>query len=100
MADETHPDLAPHETELRGAWIREVGGRPVNDAAEERIRWLVAHRLEHIGTSADGWDWLFRDPRDQRLWELTYPEGSLHGAGPRRLAEIDRDTALARYGRG
>jgi hypothetical protein len=99
MADETHQDLAPDETELRGAWIPGADGRPSNDAVEERIRWLVAHRLTHVATSADGWDWLFRDPSDHRLWELTYPQGSLHGAGPRRLAMIGREAALARYGR-
>lgn len=98
MSDEAYPDLAPGETELLGQWIEQPDGRVVGDPVDERIRWLTINRLAPLGTTSDGWDWLFRDPRDGRLWELTYPQGSLHGSGPRRLALIAPEVALARYG--
>lgn len=90
--------LAAGETELRGALALGLTGEP--DETEARIRWLVAHKLEPQGSASNGWDWLFRDPRDGRLWEQTYPLGSLHGAGPRRLAVITPDVAHAKYGHG
>ena len=88
--------LAAGETELRGARASGVTGDP--DEVETRIQWLVAHVLEPVGSASDGWDWLFRDPRDGRFWEQTYPLGSLHGPGPRRLAVIAPDAARAKYG--
>ena len=87
--------LAPGETELRGARALGITGEP--DDVEARIVWLVAHELEPLGSASNGWDWLFRDPRDGRLWEQTYPLGSLHGAGPRRLANIALEQARAKY---
>jgi hypothetical protein len=90
-----HPVLAPAEVLLQGTLSHDVTGRP--DVHELRIRWLVADCLEPLGTTANGWDWLFRDPRDGRWWEQTFPLGSLHGSGPRRLAVIDRTAALAKY---
>jgi hypothetical protein len=89
VSGEQYAELSESESELRG----EVSG----DAADERIRWLAINRLEALGTTSAGWDWLFRDPRDGRLWELTFPEGSLHGSGPRRLRSISAEEALARY---
>lgn len=92
------PELTAAETELTGARATGVHGAP--DEVEMRIQWLVAHRLEPLGCASGGWDWLFRDPRDGRLWEQTYPLGSLHGAGPRRLAIITAATARRKYGFG
>jgi hypothetical protein len=89
VSGEGYAELSQSESELRG----EVSG----DAVDERIRWLAINRLEALGTTSDGWDWLFRDPRDGRLWELTFPQGSLHGSGPRRLRLMSTDDALARY---
>jgi hypothetical protein len=98
VSDEPFPDLGPTESELRGRWIAQPDGRVGGDRVDERIRWLTIHRLEALATTSDGWDWLFRDPRDGRLWELTFPQGSLHGSGPRLLTVIDPELALARYG--
>jgi hypothetical protein len=90
-------ELEPGETLLEGALADEITGSP--DEVESRIRWLVTNRLEPLGRSTDGWDWLFRDPQDGRLWEQTFPKGSLHGPGARRLAVIDPESARGRYGR-
>ena len=98
MHDETlQRDLGESEEALQGSLSQGITGAP--DAVESRIRWLVAHRLESLATAAGGWDWLFRDPRDGRLWELTFPLGSLHGPGPRRMAVIERGIAAGKYAR-
>ncbi len=88
--------LAPGLTRLAGGWKHEIGG-PTDDA-DARIFRLVSEVLEHVATSAQAWDQLFRDPRDGRYWELTFPHGSLHGGGPRELAVMDATAAAAKYG--
>jgi hypothetical protein len=93
---EPFQDLAPREREVVGRWLVMGDGRTA-DAVELRIRWLVSARLLPLGSADDGWEWLFRDPRDGRLWELTFPEGSVHGSGPRRLAVIDAGAAKIKY---
>lgn len=94
--DTLHADLADEERLLQGALSHGVSGAP--DPVEARIRWLVTSRLRPVGQADDGWAWLFRDPRDGRLWEQTFPLGSLHGGGPRRLAVVDRAYAREKYG--
>ncbi|MDB4899207.1 MAG: hypothetical protein JWN53_1015 [Gemmatimonadetes bacterium] len=95
--DALQRDLGEHEVALQGSLSQGITGTP--DAVETRIRCLVAHRLETLGSTDAGWTWLFRDPRDGRLWELTFPSGSLHAPGPRRLAVVQRETAEEKYGR-
>jgi hypothetical protein len=90
---EAGEDLVSDEVELRGGW----GGGGEPDAVERRIRWLVAHRLEALASADGGWSWLLRDPRDGRLWELTFPTGSIHGSGPRRLAVTTPEHAAEIY---
>jgi hypothetical protein len=96
-ATSSFDDLSPDETQLTGRWLESAQGN-TDDAVETRIKWLVANRLVALGRSTDGWDWLFRDPRDGRLWELTFPLGSLHGSGPRTLRVVSTDDASAGYG--
>jgi hypothetical protein len=76
-------DLAPDEHLLVGAWV-EHDARTTHDDVDRRIFWLV--------------DQLYRDPRDGRFWELTFPQGSLHGGGPRRLEWVDASVAREKYG--
>jgi hypothetical protein len=96
MSGEGFRDLEPTESQLTGQWLEGQGGSN-GDAVEQRIRWLTAKRLVALGTASGGWDWLFRDPRDGRLWELTFPLGSIHGSGPRRLAVISPADARSKY---
>lgn len=84
-------DLAPDEVELRAS-----GGE--HDPIDARVLHLVRERMERIASSSDGWDTLFRDPRDGRLWELTFPEGNLFAGGPRRLSVIAEADAREKYG--
>jgi hypothetical protein len=70
------------------------------DDVDRRIFLLVTRRLEHRGIAAGGWEQLYRDPRDGRFWELTFPQGSLHGGGPRQLTRITGAAAQVKYGAG
>ena len=88
-------DLAPDERVLVGAWTDGPGSE--HDEADRRIFWLVSRRLIPLAVTEGGWRQLFRDPRDGRLWELTFPHGSLHGGGPRRL-ECVAALVAERYG--
>ena len=68
------------------------------DEVDRRIFWLVTRRLVPRGIVHSGWEQLFQDPRDGRYWELTFPEGSLHGGGPRLLTNVDPRLAHEKYG--
>ena len=89
--------LGPEETHLVGRWIV-VGGGTQSDATAKRIESLVRDRLVRVGVTADGWDTLYRDPADGRLWEHVYPQSSLHGGGPPSLVVISASDATQKYG--
>ena len=90
-------DLAPDEHLLVGAWI-EHETRSTHDEVDARILWLVTRRLVACGHAGGGWDQLYRDPRDGRFWELTFPHGSVLTGGPRRLEAVDASVAREKYG--
>jgi hypothetical protein len=96
MSDHAFPDLEPDERELAAVIGQDASGR-FRDPVDERILWLTSRRLERVAATSDGWDQLYRDTRDGRYWELTFPQGSLHGGGPRRLTAIEREDAEAKY---
>jgi hypothetical protein len=81
-----HEYLLPTEVKISGA------------AASRRIHYLVTHRLVRLGTDASGWETLYRDPQDGRLWEHTYPQSGMHGGGPPALHVISPQAAAAKYG--
>ena len=88
-------DLESDERELVGAWIADRG-RVVADDTCRRIEWLVGQRLEQVA-NAGGWEVLFRDPRDGRLWECIYPRSEMHGGGPPALRLVALSTAVLKY---
>ena len=96
MADESTA-LGPEETRLMGQWAV-IQGAIQSDAIAKRIESLVRDSLVRVGVTADGWDTLYRDPSDGRLWELTYPQNKLHGGGPPSLAVIAAPDAAQKYG--
>jgi hypothetical protein len=95
MSEPAH--LAAHETDLVGAWQMKLE-KVIADPICERIEWLISNHFVQLGTDASGWDELYRDTGDGRLWELTWPQSEMHGGGPPRLTCIAIDTARAKYG--
>lgn len=89
--------LKADETELVGGWTEDPASS-LNDAVTQRINDLVKHELQHIAADASGWDHLYRDPSDGRLWELVYPNSGWHGGGPPLLRVISLDLARDKYG--
>ena len=55
-------------------------------------------RLDRLAITDGGWSALHRDPEDGRLWELTFPEGHLHGGGAPLLHVVSRQEATEKYG--
>lgn len=90
-------DLQPNESVLSGNWVME-GTTVVADETCLRIEWLVKSRLEKLAKDPSGWETLYQDPRDGRLWEHTYPQGHMHGGGPPQLNLLSPDIAASKYG--
>lgn len=90
-------ELAPDERDFRGDWLVQKDRSVITDATEQRIEWLIKQKLQRIAKDSSGWETLYRDPRDGRLWELTYPQSEMHGGGPRRLHIVSRDEAATKY---
>ena len=89
--------LRPDETKLIGHWSSS-GATVVGDATCQRIDRLIAKDLLELARTPDGWSTLLQDPRDGRLWELTYPLTHMHGGGPPSLAHLSADLAKLKYG--
>lgn len=89
-------ELGPEETLLKGSWVSK-NGRTVEDDVSERIRWLVRSALRRRASDPSGWDTLYEDPRDGRLWELLYPHSEMHGGGPPSLQVVTREAARSKY---
>jgi hypothetical protein len=85
------------ETEIRCDWTS-VDGRMEGDEACERIRQLSDSYLIELGRDWSGWETLYADPADSRLWERTYPQGEMHGGGPPLLRVIEEREAREKYG--
>lgn len=86
---------SPDETAIEGRWIF-AKGKIVADEAALRIDDLTTCYLEFV-SGIDTWQLLYRDPKDGRLWEQTYPQGEMHGGGPPKLAVISPEEAQQRY---
>ena len=81
-----------------GGWIIQPDRSISADATELRIEWLTKHYLKQIAIDGSGWETLYMDPGDGRLWEQTYPQSEMNGGGPRRLHVITADAATKKYG--
>ena len=88
--------IGPNETEIAGGWTRD-GDSIIADLATRRIEDLVASHLRELARTEDGWSVLYRDPADERTWELTYPNSDAHGGGPPLLKLISTSQARVKY---
>ncbi len=68
------------------------------DQVCERIDKLTSTYLELI--ASENWRVLYLDPADGRYWELSWPQGEMHGGGSPRLSVISSADAIAGYPRG
>jgi hypothetical protein len=89
--------LNKNEGNLVGKWIF-TNGQMQADETAKRIEWLVSKHLKKLGSTGGGWDVLFIDSSDQRLWELTYPQSDMQGGGPPELTNITKSEASKKYG--
>jgi hypothetical protein len=97
MSELTQLPLRPDEVDLVGQWLA-IDGAVVADPITRRIEALVARALNRVAVTDGGWSTLYRDPRDGRYWEHTYPQSWMHGGGPPRLTFLTKDDVAARYG--
>lgn len=88
--------LGPAETQLVGR-CESMDGIPRPDSVTIRINELIRTHLTRIALSQDGWESLYRDPVDLRLWELTYPHSEMHGGGPPMLRVLSVQEAREKY---
>jgi hypothetical protein len=84
--------LLPEETEITGKWIM-VQDSLQEDETCRRINVLIKGYLIEVGRDESGWDVLYRDPHDDRLWELIYPHSELQGGGPPQLRNVSLEEA-------
>lgn len=89
--------LLASESDLVGKW-RLVGNAVESDSTCRRIERLIKDQLTKLGSDPSGWDTLYRDPEDDRYWELTYPQSDSEGGGPPRLTNIPEAIAKQKYG--
>lgn len=71
----------------------------MEDETCKRIAQLANAYLVKLGHDQSGWDELYRDSSDNRLWELIYPQSELHGGGPPELRCLTIQEATEKYGR-
>ncbi len=89
--------LGPGETELNGNGVIQ-GVDVVADKVCNRIEVLVKSHLKQVGVDQSGWDKLYVDPLDGRLWELLYLNSEMHGGGPPSLRVVSLEEAKDKYG--
>lgn len=86
-------DLRPNEKELVGMWL-DLGVRVTGDAICDRVDWLTGERLEKLAENGPELAELYRDRRDNRLWEKLLP----FAGGPPTLRLISREDAARKFG--
>jgi hypothetical protein len=50
------------------------------------INSMLQNRLEEVRSA--NWRLLYRDRETGEFWEMTWPQGEMHGGGPRRLTKL------------
>lgn len=88
--------IGPDETLIIGRWTTS-DGRAVGDQRCQRIEALIQSHLVVVGRDGSGWDILYRDPKDGRFWELTYPQSEMQGGGPPQLRCVEASAVAMKY---
>jgi Immunity protein 27 len=53
--------------------------------------------MQKLDNDPSGWITLYVSPVTGQFWELSYPQGEMHGGGPRQLSEISALEARDKY---
>jgi hypothetical protein len=85
--------MADRGDELRDVWII-VGTDAVAGGDAETINDWLANKLDNV--RGDGWFVLYRHRDSGQFWELSYPQGEMHGGGARLLTCLG-DTPSGRW---
>lgn len=93
---ESYGLLMPSETLLQGKWLMS-DGEVVADHVSRRIQYLVSSVLLFVARDGSGWVSVFKDPKDLRYWELSYPDSQDHGGGAPMLRCIDSAEVDKKY---
>jgi hypothetical protein len=88
--------LKSSEISLIGKWILKEGQIIADDTCQ-RIELLLTMHLVELGTDSSGWNVLYRDPCDGRLWELSYSDSSCQGGGAPQLCCLKFEEAKKKY---
>ena len=88
--------LTPKENKIHGHWIKKEN-KVVADDNCKRIEWLIDNVLIYIERDETGWNRLYKDPEDNRFWELKYLYSGWHGGGPPSLINISKEIAETKY---
>ena len=89
-------NLKSNEVLLTGKFVA-LNGQVKADETALRIKHLTTNVLLKVATSDDGWASLYKDPNDNRLWELTYLNSGMHGGGEPLLAIVSLEQAMSKY---
>ena len=89
-------DIKPNEIVIDSDSVISGSEEAVRKVSE-RIYWLTHNYLNKITTDKSGWSVLYKDPNDNRFWELTYPKGEMHGGGSARLSSLTEIDAVEKY---
>jgi hypothetical protein len=73
--------------DLRDTWVM-LDGKMVAEGDFATIETLLAD-LDRVTDGDGGWAILYQHRNTGEFWELTYPQGEMHGGGPRRLRPIN-----------
>jgi hypothetical protein len=79
--------------ELRARWLSRQAPwssrRPKPNRFDPLAQLEAAGLLTKVHTDASGWTGYFRDRDSRAIWEVTYPQGEMHGGGPRHFARVE-----------
>lgn len=81
---------------LKGAIINHLNSIEYDDVSN-RIFSLVENYLVEVKVDSSGWNRLFKDPRDGRYWELSFPNSELQGGGGPTLQYLLKEEAIVKY---
>jgi|TARA_B110000902_G_scaffold86485_1_gene102630 hypothetical protein len=82
-----------NQKEIIGKWIFK-DGKVLADSNCNTIELMIKNDLIEFESDDDNWIKKNKGKKDGSIWELTYPEGHLHGGGPPKLNKVIKTIIL------